>query len=90
MSIHRYAAKRDKNEQQIVDALRQVGATVTTISGMGIGDLLVGFRGNNFLLEVKAKRGSLTTAQREFRERWQGQYAVCRTDIQALEAIGAI
>lgn len=90
MTLNRYAAKRDKNESAIVDALRKAGATVTPISGAGVGDLLCGFRGNNYLLEIKTKRGTLTEAQKQFRERWQGQYAVCRTDIQALEAIGAI
>jgi mevalonate kinase len=90
VSLNRYAVRRDKTEQIIVDALRKAGATVTQISGAGVGDLLVGFRGNNFLIECKTKRGTLTEAQKQFRERWQGQYAVCRTDIQALEAIGAI
>lgn len=90
MGINRYAAKRDKTESSIIAALRDCGATVAPISGAGVGDLIVGFRGQNFLIECKTKRGKLTEAQVKFRENWQGQYAVCRTDIQALEAIGAI
>lgn len=90
MTINRYAARRDKTESTIVQALHDVGATVAPISGAGVGDLLVGFRGQNYLIECKTKRGKLTPAQVAFREAWQGQYAVCRTDIQALEAIGAI
>lgn len=90
MGINRYAHKRDKVEGEIVAALRDVGATVAPISAAGAGDLIVGFRGQNYLIECKTKRGKLTEAQVRFREAWQGQYAVCRTDIQALEAIGAI
>ena len=53
MSLHRYDAARDKNEPEIVHALRQVGAYVALINGTGVPDLLVGYKGETFLLEVK-------------------------------------
>lgn len=90
MSIHRRAAKRDKNEAEIVVALRAIGATVAPVSGAGVADLVVGYRGVNFLLEVKGKRGKLTDDQVKFSQTWQGQYAVARTVDEALRAIGAI
>jgi hypothetical protein len=41
MSIHRYNARRDENEQPIVNALRAIGRHVTRLSGEGVCDLLV-------------------------------------------------
>lgn len=45
--------RRDKNEAEIVDALRAVGATVDQLPGDGRPDLLVGRNGRTYLLEVK-------------------------------------
>lgn len=47
----RRAAHRDKSEPAIIKALRAVGATVEQLH---VVDLLVGFRGLNFVLEVKS------------------------------------
>jgi hypothetical protein len=64
------AKRRDSNETPIVDALRGVGAAVTRLNEDGVPDLLVGFRGHTFLLEVKHPLGprggftSKTTAAR--------------------------
>ena len=51
----RRAARADSNQAEIVDALRKVGASVQPIHtvGGGVPDLLVGFRGQNYLFEVK-------------------------------------
>jgi hypothetical protein len=57
MSLARRAAKRDSNEQDIVDALEAIGATVTRLSGEGLPDLLVGLGGSMWLLEVKQPLG---------------------------------
>lgn len=45
----------DRNQAEIVKALRKSGATVQTLHtiGQGCPDLLVGFRQVNILLEVK-------------------------------------
>lgn len=51
---HRYTESRDANEPAIVEALVAVGASVQTLHGRsGRPDLLVGWRQENFLLEVK-------------------------------------
>jgi hypothetical protein len=92
MSIHRAAAKRDKNEPEIIAALLAVGASVSQLSGKGLPDLLVGFQGTNYLLEVKNKEagGKLKPDQVAFIEGWQGRPVVVVWSVaDALKAIGA-
>lgn len=47
------AAKRDESEPEIVRALEAVGAIVQRLSTEGVPDLLVGWQGRMWLLEVK-------------------------------------
>lgn len=75
----RRAAKIDANQLDIVEALRRCGATVQPLHtvGQGVPDLLVGFRGQTLLLEVKdgAKPPSerkLTPDQVRWHEAWDG------------------
>jgi Holliday junction resolvase len=90
MSIHRRAAKRDDNESEIIDALRKVGCSVTQLSGEGIPDLLIGFRQQTFLAEVKSPKGKLTDDQLKWHKAWEGrQVSVIRTVEEALQLIGA-
>jgi hypothetical protein len=88
MSIHRRAARRDDNEREIIDALRQVGATVQQISVKGAPDLLVGFRGTNFLLEIKNQNGKLTHDEKNWISGWAGRVYIVQTPEEALQAIG--
>lgn len=91
-----HAKARDANEPEIVRALRRVGASVITLHTPL--DLIVGYRGENYLLEIKMPLGpkggengaTLTPAQITFFERWQGQACVVRSGLEALAAIGAI
>jgi len=48
-------ARIDANQPEIVKALRQAGATVTSTAtiGKGFPDIAVGFRGTNYLMEIK-------------------------------------
>jgi hypothetical protein len=74
----RHAARIDANQDQIVTALRAMGATVRIVTqGNGLPDLLVGFRGVTILMEVKdgqkvpsARR--LTPAEQKFFDEWRG------------------
>jgi hypothetical protein len=86
------AAKVDTNHNEIVGALRDVGATVTSMAAVGMGypDLSVGFRGTNYLLEIKGPKGELNDYQRAFHGMWKGRISVVRTADEALRAIGAI
>lgn len=87
-----FARKRDANEPEIIEALEAAGASVFVLDKPL--DLLVGFRGETFLLEVKngAQPPSwqrVTDAQREFISGWAGQYAIVNSKESALAAIGA-
>lgn len=77
----------DANHVEICDGLRAVGATVSEKSPL---DALVGFRGRNYLLEIKTARGNLRASQRAFLAAWKGQSKVVRSLDDALKAIGAI
>jgi hypothetical protein len=84
----RYAARVDANQAEIVKALRDVGAFVWII-GLPV-DLLVGYRGHTFLMEIKTNsKKSLTDLQRDFFSSWDGGI-VCRIDTveSALRMIG--
>lgn len=88
-----YARRSDSNQQAIIDALRAVGASVTSLHrvGHGIPDLLCGYRGFTYLLEVKNEDGKLTKDERQFIDDWDGlEVAIVRTVEDALKAIGAI
>ena len=78
--------------------LRRVGATVHRISEKGVPDLLVGFEGRTYLLEVKLPLGAkggksgreLTEDQQDFFNTWRGLApAIVRDVDEALKAIGA-
>jgi hypothetical protein len=86
VSLNRYAKRRDPNEPEIVRALRDIGATVKRLDDI---DLLVGWRGRNFLLEVKDLKGALKPSQEEMVRTWRGQYEIVRSVDEALRAIGA-
>jgi hypothetical protein len=86
----RYAARVDANQEQIVSALRAAGAYVWII-GLPI-DLLVGFKGHTFLVEIKdGPKKRLTKLQTDFFDNWCGG-TLCRVDCPdaALRMIGMI
>ena len=85
--------RADKNQSEIVAGLRDIGASVLILSQVGGGcpDLLVGFRGQNHLLEVKDAGYKLSWKQQNWFNIWQGQKAVVVYNLpEALKAIGAI
>jgi len=91
----RRAHKVDGNQALIVKALRKAGATVAITSAVGDGfpDLVVGFRGLNYLLELKdsgqpPSKRHLTPEQGKFFEKWKGEAYVAETVEQALRSIG--
>lgn len=86
--LQRYDAKRDDNEQEIVQALVWAGASVVRLSAKGVPDLLVGCDGQTYLLEVKTTKGDLTTDQVQFFSVWEGHAVIVRSIEDALRAIG--
>ena len=90
----RYANRIDANQNQIVDAMRKVGAVVRIISqGDGIPDLLVGYRGFTILMEVKdgekvPSARKLTEAEQKFFDDWRGGMLVIVNSVdEALETL---
>lgn len=75
----RRAAKVDRNQAEIVKALRQAGYSVHDTSRLGGGfpDLVVGLHSVNVLLEVKdgdavPSKRKLTKDESEFFDTWKG------------------
>jgi len=86
----RHAARVDENQKAIVQALRYAGAYVWII-GLPV-DLLVGYKGHTFLVEVKnGPQKRLTGLQADFFENWDGG-TLARIDSPeaALRMIGTI
>ena len=84
----RMVHRSDANQSTIVAALEVVGATVEHLGGKGVPDLLIGYSGRNYLLEVKTKKGKLNDDQRTWHVQWNGQVAVVRTIAEAFRAVG--
>lgn len=88
--------RRDANQRRIVQALRDVGASVAITAGAGNGlpDLIVGWRGTTHLFEVKdgekpASQRKLTPAEAYFVEHWRGRPVVIVESVDdALLALG--
>jgi Holliday junction resolvase len=94
----RLAAKTDANQTQVISALRAAGATVQSLAavGKGVPDLLVKYREQLFLIEVKDGRKppsarQLTPDQVKWHEEWKCDFlGVVENPEQALKFIGAI
>ncbi len=90
----RQRARIDRNQPEIIRALRQIGASVEPIHTLGKGkpDLLVGYRGVNLLLEIKdgekaPSRRQLTPDELDFKDSWRGH---CVTVISKEEAVNHV
>jgi hypothetical protein len=81
--------RADKNQQEIVDALRDIGVSVLILSQVGGGcpDLMIGWRGKNYLLEVKSENGELRPGQVEFFDTWKGRAFIVRSVEETLELL---
>ena len=67
----RRAARVDANQDQVIAAFRAAGAYVWII-GLPV-DLLVGYKGHTFLVEIKTDaKKRLTALQQDFFENWCG------------------
>lgn len=72
-------AKTDRNQKDIVDALRKAGFSVQCLSAVGKGfpDLLVGFDFENYLIEVKdGLKAKLNDDQVIWHNKWNGHVTV--------------
>ena len=70
-----FAKRTDKNQQEIMDAMRKMGASVTDLSKVGKGcpDLLVGINQKTALVEIKSSsKAKYTIHQEKWLEAWKG------------------
>lgn len=87
----RRAAKVDRNQAEIVAALRAIGCKVQPLHAVGDGcpDLLVSKAGRNILIECKdgslpPSRRQLTDDQIEWHASWQGPVFIVSNVEEAL------
>lgn len=82
-------ARTDKNQAEIVRGLKAAMRSVVLLHrvGGGVPDLLVGFGGDMWLLEVKTEGGKLNELQQDFFDTWRGRKPrIVRNLTEALEA----
>ena len=91
----RRAAKADRNQPEIVNMLRLVGCTVQHLHTIGKGcpDILVGYQGKNYVLELEdgelpPSGRKLTDDEKKWHEDWRGEVHVVSNVREALDAIG--
>jgi hypothetical protein len=85
-----FAKRVDENQKEIVKAFREIGASVQILSDVGKGcpDLLIGFAGRNWLIEIKngnkpPSQQQLTEKEQQFFNTWRGQVCIIRSIEQA-------
>ena len=90
------AARVDANQAVITKALRAIGASVQPLHTVGDGcpDLLVGYRGTNWLLEVKdgskpPSARQLTPEQAQWHGYWRGPVHIVTSVDEAILLIAS-
>jgi hypothetical protein len=90
-------ARTDTNQREIVQALRDRGATVLHLHQLGKGcpDILVGYGGCNYLIELKdgskpPSKQRLTNDEANWHSRWQGQVAVVNSVDGAIALLNSL
>lgn len=93
----RRASQVDRNQAEIVHALRKAGATVQHLHtiGQGCPDILVGKDGRNILFEIKdgEKKPSerkLTPDEVKWHSAWKGQVSIVLSAEDALWEMGLL
>jgi hypothetical protein len=87
----------DSNQPDIVKALRQAGASVTSLASVGNGcpDLLVGIRDVTTVFEIKdcekpPSARKLTEAEEKWHGTWRGSKFVVESVEQALKVLASL
>jgi Holliday junction resolvase len=85
------AKRTDSNQREIVDIFRAIGATVQILSmvGKGCPDIIVGYQGVNYLIEIKDGKKppsgqKLTEHEEKFFNTWKGQVCLINSSDQAI------
>lgn len=93
--MRRRICKVDANQRRLTDGLRAIGASVQPIHDVGSGcpDLLVGWRGVNYLFEVKdgakvPSKRRLTGDEEDWHDEWRGSVHTVKCLDEALKLLG--
>lgn len=81
-----HSANGERRDKATAAKLASMGVTA------GVADLIILCRGRSLALEIKMPTGSLSGAQKLWRERWiraGGEYAVVRSVTDALKVVSA-
>lgn len=83
------AKKVDSNQKEIVQMLRNFGASVVDTHSVGKGcpDIFVGYKWKIYAFEIKSEGGFLTPAEYEWRENWKGNYYIVHNIEEALQIL---
>ena len=91
------AHKVDANQKEIVETLRRLGCSVaiTSASGEGFPDIVVGYKGINYLVEIKdgsriPSQRRLTPDQVTFHDNWKGQIKVVESVNDAINLLRGV
>lgn len=88
MTINRFNARRDANEPEIITEFERLGAQVIRIDEPC--DLIVGYKGHCYLVEVKTEKGKLTATQEKFTKEWRHGFHIVRSTKDVQEFIEKI
>jgi hypothetical protein len=95
--IPRRAKRRDTNEPAVIDALKSIsGLTIIMTDAV---DLIIGYKGRNYLIELKAEssiskktgkvlESRIQESQKTLRKEWRGQYLITASLDEILKEIG--
>ena len=85
----KYGNRVDANQEAIVKSLRKACLSVAIIApcGNGIPDLIVGWRGHNYLIEIKVGNAKLTPCEKTWHSEWKGSVAICKDAYDVFEHI---
>lgn len=92
----RFRARVDDNQNEVVSQLKQIyglSVRVTSMVGAGFPDLVLGWRGKNYLIELKdgkksASRKKLTELESKMKDTWFGQFDVCENIEDIFRVLG--
>ena len=79
--------KVDHNQQEIVAALRRRASCFSTASlGRGIPDVVAGFFGKTYLIEIKGRKGQLSIVQAAWHRHWSGNPVIILRSVADVDA----
>lgn len=93
----RRAARADANQPEIVQTFRDLGATVQHLHMVGGGcpDVVVGWQGRNYLVEIKdgdkpPSAQYLTPSEKDWHDAWRGQVCIVNSVDGAMNLLGHV